>query len=143
MTFDLQFFIYLIFGLLSLFGFITLLYSIFDNENKLTPEERKENQKEKQDKLKKEYEEKQKLSKEKRENELKIKRELAAENKQIRKEKVSTFFSSLKPKTRINNIDSSNVTPLKNTQFGNIDIDKKDEDILDKLNQISKKIKEV
>lgn len=134
-------FILAFFGLLSILGLWGVIVSIFDSNNKMTTEERKKHQKQKQEKLKKEYEEKKALSVQKaeekrkeneqlKENKKKAKKELiekskiekeklaeneriAKEEKKIKsKEKKLNFFNWFKPNFTIK---SGIVTPKRNT----------------------------
>jgi uncharacterized membrane protein YhiD involved in acid resistance len=127
---NIQIIVYIIFGLFAIISFWLLISSILDHQSKLTPAERKKIKLEKQEKLKQEYEEKKRAKKE-------LENKLKQEQKNKKSEKKGSIFSFLKHKKKIND-SNKNIkdNPIKNDYV-------QENDILDKLNNLTEKLKDI
>ena len=147
-----RFIVYAFLGFLILASLWAVVSSILDYNNKMTPQERKEHTRDKQEQLKKEYEEKKALSvekaKAKKEEKQREKEERKNLKKSIKEQKPKrNFFSWLKPKvkkTTVGNItyvvDSSEVKKFVPPLFGGSNekspIDEKMEKIIKELKDL-------
>jgi len=110
MELNIRFIVYAFLGFLILASLWAVVSSILDHNNKMTPEERKEHIREKQERLKKEYEKKKALSVEKAKAKKEEKQREKEERKNLKKslkeqKPQKDFFSWLKPKVKKSKVE--------------------------------------